>query len=107
MLTVNVEINVKINSGETRHLLCSGNCSARGLALVAAALANKGSVMGVEVLSEAAWEQLHRDPVPATIFNIFPTNFSQVILYLVCCYPSGVFYEVRYLSECFIPLIRV
>ena len=106
MLTVNVEINVT-NTGDTRHLLCSGNCSARGLALVAAALANKGSVMGVEVLSEAAWEQLHRDPVPATIFNIFPTNFSQVILYLVCCYPSGVFYEVRYLSECFIPLIRV
>ena len=45
---------------------------------MAAALANKGSVMGVEVLSEAAWEQLHRDPVPANIFNIFPTNFSQV-----------------------------
>ena len=81
--------------------------------MVAAALANKGSVMGVEVLSEAAWEQLHRDPVPANIFNIFPTNFSQVshavdiILDLVCCYPSGVFYEVQYLSECFIPLIRV
>ena len=46
---------------------------------MAAALANKGSVMGVEVLSEAAWEQLHRDPVPANIFNIFPTNFSQVL----------------------------
>ena len=46
---------------------------------MAAALANKGSVMGVEVLSEAAWEQLHSDPVPATIFNIFPTNFSQVL----------------------------
>ena len=64
-----------IRRGETSS--ANGNCSARGLARVAAAMANGGSSAGVEVLSPGAWEQLHRDPVEAPIFNIWPTFFTQ------------------------------
>eukprot|EP00090_Calanus_glacialis_P014614 TRINITY_DN23439_c0_g1_i1.p1 TRINITY_DN23439_c0_g1~~TRINITY_DN23439_c0_g1_i1.p1 ORF type:complete len:422 (-),score=98.83 TRINITY_DN23439_c0_g1_i1:67-1332(-) len=40
----------------------NGNCSARGLALVAAAMANGGSFKGFTVLSPAGWKALHAAP---------------------------------------------
>ena len=55
----------------------NGNCSARGLALVAAAMANKGHVNGVQIMGHSAWESLHSEPVTAPIFGIIPTNFTQ------------------------------
>ena len=55
----------------------NGNCSARGLALVAAAMANKGHVNGVQIIGSSSWESLHSDPVKAPIFGIIPTNFTQ------------------------------
>ena len=36
--------------------------SARGLARLASAMANKGKFDGQEILSSEAWEQLHADP---------------------------------------------
>ena len=52
-----------VRSGEMPS--ANGNCSARGLALVAAALANKGTINGVQVLSSNGWEEMHKDPAPA------------------------------------------
>merc|ERR1712003_588948 len=45
----------------------NGHCSARGMAKLAAAMANKGTFDGVEVLSEKAWEAMHANPKPAKI----------------------------------------
>ena len=55
----------------------NGNCSARGLALVAAALANKGSINGVEILSNKGWEEMHRDPIPALMNIMLQSAFTQ------------------------------
>jgi len=56
----------------------NGNCSARGLAKLGAAMANKGSFKGVKILGEKGWEALHADP---TFFAMYegwlPTNFTQ------------------------------
>merc|ERR1719228_2855773 len=40
----------------------NGNCSARGLAKVAAAMANGGSFQGVTVLGPKGWEAMHAKP---------------------------------------------
>ena len=64
-----------VRRGETSS--ANGNCSARGLALLAAAMANQGSINGVQVLSKQGWEALHQDPVEAPIFGVLPTNFTQ------------------------------
>ena len=40
----------------------TGVCSSRGLAKVAAAMANRGQFGGTRVLSEKAWEMMHGDP---------------------------------------------
>ena len=64
-----------VRRGETSS--ANGNCSARGLALVAAAMANQGSINGVQVLSKQGCEALHKDPVEAPLFGIWPTNFTQ------------------------------
>ena len=64
-----------VRKGETSS--ANGNCSARGLALVAAAMANKGHINGVKIIGHSAWESLHGEPVSAPIFGIFPTNFTQ------------------------------
>lgn len=55
----------------------NGNCSARGLALVAAALANKGSINGVEILSQKGWEEMHKDPTPAIMNVMLESAFTQ------------------------------
>ena len=64
-----------IRKGETSS--ANGNCSARGLALVAAAMANKGTFNGVKLLSNQAWEALHKGAIQAPIYGIMPTNFTQ------------------------------
>ena len=63
-----------VRRGETSS--ANGNCSARGLALVASAMANKGEVNGVQVLSKQGWEAMHQNPVEAPIFGM-PTYFTQ------------------------------
>lgn len=64
-----------MRKGETSS--ANGNCSARGLGKVAAAMANKGTFNGVQILSNKAWEALHGEPEKTVIFNILPTNFTQ------------------------------
>ena len=54
----------------------NGNCSARGLAKVAAAMANGGTLGGVQVLSPQAWQSLHDNPTLAPIFGM-PIQFTQ------------------------------
>jgi len=54
----------------------NGNCSARGLARVAAAMANGGTLEGVQVLSPTAWQSLHADPTKAPIYGM-PVEFTQ------------------------------
>lgn len=68
-----------IRRGETSS--ANGNCSARGLALVAAAMANKGSIHGSQVLSPEAWDKFHGETVEKPIYTgshiLFQSNFSQ------------------------------
>lgn len=54
----------------------NGNCSARGLAKIAAAMANKGSLDGVEILGPAGWEVLHANPLVRPGLG-WSTNFTQ------------------------------
>merc|ERR1712037_344698 len=44
-----------------------GNCSAAGLAKIAAAMANGGSLKGVKVLGEKGWKALHAKPTPGNL----------------------------------------
>ena len=54
----------------------NGNCSARGLAKVAAAMAGGGTFRGVQILSQQAWESLHAAPTAGNIVGM-PTMFTQ------------------------------
>jgi len=45
----------------------NGNCSARGLAKIAAAMANGGSLGGVKVLGEKGWQALHAKPTKGSL----------------------------------------
>jgi len=54
----------------------AANCSARGLAKIAAMMAAGGSWDGREYLSTQAWEALHANPVEASMI-VLPTNFTQ------------------------------
>lgn len=49
----------------------NGQCSARGLAKVAAMMANKGEFNGVQIMSETTWELLHDNPSDKILY---PTN---------------------------------
>ena len=55
----------------------NGNCSARGLATLGAAMANKGTFNNVQIMSNKAWEEMHKFPKYAPIYSILPTNFTQ------------------------------
>jgi len=57
-----------IRSGEIPS--ANGNCSARGLAIVAAVMANGGSFKGYSFLSPAGWEAFHKDPVEGMIYSL-------------------------------------
>ena len=48
-----------------------------GLSVLAAAMANKGTFNGVEVLSETEWEAMHDKPKEGKLFGAFSTNFTQ------------------------------
>ena len=46
----------------------NGNCSARGLAKVAAMMANKGTFNSSTFLSQPAWESMHAEPTEGELF---------------------------------------
>ena len=55
----------------------NAHCSARGLARVAAMMAAKGRLDGVQCLGENAWQALHDKPIPAQMGGVMPTRFTQ------------------------------
>ncbi|MCB1844294.1 MAG: beta-lactamase family protein, partial [Halioglobus sp.] len=55
----------------------NANCSARGLAKIAAMLAGGGSFAGTRYLGAQAWKDLHADPVKEMMGGIMPTEFTQ------------------------------
>ena len=64
----------RIARGETPS--AAANCSARGLAKVAAMMAARGRWDGREVVSEAAWKAMHGEPTDAPM-GFGRTNFTQ------------------------------
>ena len=54
----------------------NGNCSARGLAKLGAVMANQGTLAGLTLLSNKAWQALHSEATQATIWAL-DTNFTQ------------------------------
>jgi len=64
-----------VRSGETSS--AGANCTARGLAVIAAAMANKGRFQGKEILSPSGWDAFHSDPTVDFLFANFPGNFTQ------------------------------
>lgn len=64
----------RVARGETPS--AAANCSARGLAKVAAVMAARGRWAGREVLSEAAWKAMHDEPVEADM-AFCTTHFTQ------------------------------
>ena len=51
--------------------------SCSGLALIAAAMSNKGSFKDVDILGRVAWNALHDTPKEAKLFGAFSTRFTQ------------------------------
>ena len=49
----------------------NGQCSARGIARIAAMMANKGEVDGIRILSEETWEAVHGNPI---VKEMYPTG---------------------------------
>merc|ERR1712179_119047 len=64
----------------------NANCSARGLAIVGACMANHGKFKGVQVLSEKTWATLHSDPTEKLVFNKMKTNITNGGVQV---YPTG------------------
>jgi len=65
-----------VRRGETSS--ANGNCSARGLAKVAAAMANGGSFQGVTILGPKGWEALHAKATLASLgFSDAEIGFTQ------------------------------
>jgi len=55
----------------------NANCSARGLAKVAAMLSAKGSFEGKEYFSESAWQACHGETKNSSLGGVTATRFSQ------------------------------
>ena len=55
----------------------NANCSARGLAKVAAMMAAHGNLDGKEYLSESAWQSLHANADPKSMGGTVTTHFTQ------------------------------
>ena len=55
----------------------NANCSARGLAKIAAMMSAGGKLDDREYLSEQAWKAMHGDPVKADMGGLFTTRFTQ------------------------------
>ena len=64
-----------LRRGETSS--ANGNCSARGLAKLGAVMANQGTLGGLTLLSNKAWQALHSEATHAPIFGVVDTNFTQ------------------------------
>ena len=64
-----------IAMGETPS--ANANCSARGLAKIAAMMAAGGQLAGTEYLSHQAWTAMHEHPVKANMGGLFTTRFTQ------------------------------
>ncbi len=62
-------------SGETPS--ANANCSARGLAKLAAMLAAGGQFEGRQYLGSDAWEAMHAQPLPASMGSMMVTRFTQ------------------------------
>lgn len=79
-----------IAMGETPS--ANANCSARGLAKIAAMMASRGKWDGTEYLNEAAWNALHGDPIEADMM-LDTTTFTQggVALFSECTQDSPMF----------------
>ena len=67
--------HVTVRTGQSSS--ANGNCSARGLALLAAAMAGGGEVGGTRVLGQAGWDQLHAHPTKAEVLPDMQSNFTQ------------------------------
>ena len=52
----------------------NGNCSARGLARVGAAMANKGELDGTRLMSEETWQAMHDKPTRGKLFSVLATT---------------------------------
>jgi CubicO group peptidase (beta-lactamase class C family) len=55
----------------------NANCSARGLAKLAAMLSAGGSLEGRQYLSPEAWAAMHAHPLEASLGVLLPTRFTQ------------------------------
>jgi len=55
----------------------NGNCSARGLAKLGAVMANQGTLAGLTLLSNKAWQALHSEATKETLGGLLDTNFTQ------------------------------
>ncbi|MEH6581259.1 MAG: serine hydrolase [Halioglobus sp.] len=64
----------------------NANCSARGLAKLAAAMSAGGTFEGTEYVSELGWKAMHDKPVKADMGGFLPTRFTQggLALYSEC-----------------------
>ena len=62
-----------IRMGETPS--ANAHCSARGLARLAAVMADRGSATGISLMDEAAWEAMHHEPTRSNMG--IHTNFTQ------------------------------
>ena len=47
----------------------NANCSARGLALIGAAMANKGQFKNTKLLSKQGWQAMHQNPTCKKLFK--------------------------------------
>ena len=55
----------------------NGNCSARGLALLASAMSQKGVHNGNRILSESAWEAMHANATDGNMIMDVDFPFTQ------------------------------
>ena len=81
----------RMRRGETPS--ANTHASARGLARIAAMMAAGGHLDSVNCLSTPAWQELHKDPMPATMGGLLPTRFTQggVDQFLPCTDASSQF----------------
>ena len=68
----------------------NANCSARGLAKIAAMMSAGGKLDGKQYLSDQAWKALHDKPIEANMGGLFKTRFTQGgVNQFVECTPSS------------------
>ena len=67
------------------------NCMFQGLAKIAAAMANGGSLKGVKVLGEKGWKALHAHPTPGNLGMNLPEDifFTQAFRFSISTHFSS------------------